>query len=146
MFLRSDKITAKTYQAGLLQAKAYRALTNFMSCELAAFDLSLPDWAMLGLMTENHHIRPSELAHELGVKPPVVTANLKRLESAGLVERRVHDSDSRVYEVSLTVAGRKRVDSVEASLRETMGGFLKGIKNSELINYLNVLNKLAGKL
>ena len=146
MFLRSDKISAKTYEAGLLQAKAYRAMTNFMSCELAAFDLSLPDWAMLGLMMENSHIRPGELAQELGVKPPVVTANLKRLEAAGLVERRVHDSDSRVSEVSLTSAGRKRVESVEASLRNTMRDFLKGIKVSELISYLNVLTKLAGKL
>lgn len=49
---------------------------------------------------------PGELAERLGVEPATVTKSLRRLESAGLVERGPDPDDGRRVRVTLTAAGR----------------------------------------
>ena len=146
MFFLPNKVRFRTYMAGLLQAKAYRALTNFMTSELAPYEISLPEWALLGLLREHKVLRPSELSQEMGVKPPVVTANLKRLELAGIIAREIHGDDSRVFTIELTPNGKIRVETIEKALRVSMREYFKDIKITDLITYINVLKKLASKL
>jgi DNA-binding MarR family transcriptional regulator len=146
MLFLPNKVRIRTYKAGLLQAKAYRALTNFMTSELAPYEISLPEWALLGLLHEHKIMRPSELSQAMGVKPPVVTANLKRLEVGGIIAREIDGDDSRVYTIKLTPGGEVRVETIEKSLRVSMREYFKDIKIVDLITYINVLNKLANKL
>jgi DNA-binding MarR family transcriptional regulator len=145
MFFINHKVRLRTYQAGLLQAKAHRVLTSYMTEALAPYGISLPEWALLGLLKDHKVLRPSEIADHLGVKPPVATAHLKRLDSAGLIHRNQPADDSRVVEISLTPEGIRKVDTIESRLRVDLRGFLKGIKVADLITYIRVLAKLADK-
>jgi DNA-binding MarR family transcriptional regulator len=145
MFFLPNRIRFRTYQAGLMQAKAYRALTNYMTISLAPHDLSLPEWALLGLLRDHGKMRPSDLSDHLGVKRPVVTASLKRLESLDMVERHPDKDDSRVVDIALSQHGQVQVDSIEKILRVEMRAYLKDIKFTDLLIYISVLNKLADK-
>ncbi len=145
MFFLPNKVRFRTYQAGLIQAKAHRALTNYMTTSLAPHELSLPEWALLGLLAEHHNLRPSELADHLGVKPPVVTASLKHLDSLDMISRDTGGPDSRVVVISLSAHGKVQVESIEKILRIELGAYLKDIKVPELMTYIRVLEKLADK-
>lgn len=145
MFGHSKEIPYKTYRAGLLQAKAHRALTQFMSDALSPYDISLPDWAALGLLNDNKSLQPSELATRIGVKPPVVSATVRRLTQKKLVQKQLSSTDGRSFSFGLTDRGRETVNTVEKELRQAMKSYLPNVKVRELMNYIRVLEKLANK-
>lgn len=146
MFLQSKQIGFKTYQAGLLQAKAYRALYLQMTEALKPYGITLPEWGLLGLLHDKKTLRPSELSIELGVKPPVTAGMLKELEGKGLIERSEDSEDSRVSEANLSDKGKRLVTLVEKDLRKNLNVFLKDIKTNDLLCYVQVLEKLSQKI
>lgn len=144
--LRSPKhLALKTYQAGLLQSKAHRALTAFMTAQLAKHNLSLPQWAALGVLSEETEVSPSTIAGILGVKPPVATKVLNELVHKRLLKRTKHERDHRAAVLHLTAEGIALVGVVEQQLRKELRIYLADIKISELMTYIQVLNKIAAK-
>jgi DNA-binding MarR family transcriptional regulator len=139
-------ISFNTAEAGLLQSKAHRVLTAFMTSALAKHNLSLPQWALLGLLADCGQTRPTDVADTLGVKPPVATKLLNELENKKLLVRTKDLSDSRAAVIHLTKKGSQLVKVVERQLRVEMRTFLSDIKVPELLTYINVLNKLAKKM
>lgn len=135
-----------TYQAGMLQSRAYRALSNFMTDFLQLHDLSLPQWSLLGLLHEAKEYRPSQLAEMLGVKPPVATKLINEMEAKKLLARISHGKDGRGAVISITSEGAKLVGNVESHLRQEMRDYLGDIGRDELVTYLKVLARLAAKL
>lgn len=82
---------------------------------------------ILSILWEQEGLTHSELAEQLHVRPATITNALKRMEKAGLVERRRDTKDQRVSRVYLTDAGRNvrsEVERVWAELEErTFAGF-----------------------
>ena len=82
---------------------------------------------ILSVLWEREGITHSELAERLFVKPATITNGLKRMEKAGLVERRPDPNDQRLSRVYLTEAGWAIRQQVEAVWRrfeaETLAGF-----------------------
>ncbi len=76
-----------TYRLGLMQVKAYRALQAGSGHILIERGLTLSEWALLGLLAPESKLRQTDLAEELGVKAPQISASLKSLERRGLIER-----------------------------------------------------------
>ncbi len=144
--MRLRKVPATTYQAGILQSKAYRALGVFMNRALAKHDLSVSQWAALGTLYDEHECRPSEIARALAIKPPVATRLLNGLVDKGLATRSPHADDSRGAVMQITLQGSDLVTLVERELRNEMNKFLSDISNIELIRYVTVLSKIAAKL
>ena len=132
-----------TYRAGLLQARAYRNLSNFMAITLRPHGLAVTEWAMLGLLNESKGLRPGELSEELGVTKPLASRHIKRLCDEGWMERNDHDLDARGALVCLTPAGKQLVADVEKRLRHEMRSYLNGISLRQLTSYLAVLEQLA---
>ncbi|HEX3082625.1 MAG TPA: MarR family transcriptional regulator [Candidatus Saccharimonadia bacterium] len=140
------RIGLRSYQGALIQARAYRAITNFMAASLGADNISLPEWAILGLLMDNTALRPSDLAAALGVKPPVVTVQLRDLEKRKLVVRTQAEGDSRASVIKLTDAGRQQVEITEKRVWSDLRGYLKDIGPLDVLAYIKVLRQLARKL
>jgi DNA-binding MarR family transcriptional regulator len=70
-------------------------------------------------------LRPVDLANRLHLTPSGVTRAMLPLEKIGLVQRSSHERDARASYVSITEAGRSRlneaVDDVERVVGETLG-------------------------
>lgn len=135
-----------TYQAGILQSQSFRALSNFMSQELSRFDLSLPEWKVLGYLNESEYVTASEISSLLGVKRPIGSRLLKTLEAKKLIKRRTHSTDNRVTQVSITVAGKELFGSSERLIRQSMKVFLSDVDQADLNVYIKVLIQIAAKL
>ena len=143
----SDRIPLSTYTAGVLQAKAYRNLSRFMTSHLEQHGLSLPAWALLGTLHDqpNEGYNLAEIADLLDVQPPFVTNLVDALEKKRLVTRKEDTVDRRVKRVYVTAKGQKLVPEIERQLRRQMREYLSGVGFRELAGYVRVLQKISRK-
>ncbi len=82
---------------------------------LAAVDLTLPQYRVLGLLDESSAVS-SDLANRLDVRPPTVTAVVDGLVARGLVERRPVEGDRRCVSHALTGEGRRLLVAGDAAV------------------------------
>lgn len=81
--------------------------------ELAAFGLRARHVIALTLLRDHGEQNQSDLPATLGMDPTNVVALLNELEAEDLVQRRRSPHDRRRHTVSLTDAGKARLDEVE---------------------------------
>ncbi len=86
---------------------------------------------VLMALWEKEGITHSELAEQLHVQPATITNALKRMEKAGLLERRQDTEDQRVSRVYLTDAGRNIRDAVKEVWLELEGQTFAGFSSEE---------------
>ncbi len=60
---------------------------------------------MIRLLGKHDGLSQKEIAQMLRIKPPTVTVSLKRMENAGLIERRADTKDQRIVRIYLSAAG-----------------------------------------
>lgn len=83
-----------------------------------------------------------ELGDLLVVDRSNVTGLLDRLEKAGWVQRSDHPLDRRVYQVSLTPAGRALWEKVHPLYLTVIGQLTAGISNKRMSECIDTLNRL----
>ena len=77
-------------------------------------DLSPTTASILFTVAREGPLTAGDIARKERLAKPSVTAALEKLTTAGLVERRADDADRRVAWVSITAAGRRRIDARRA--------------------------------
>jgi DNA-binding MarR family transcriptional regulator len=97
--LLDEQLSFALYSASLAMTKAYRPM-------LEALGLTYPQYLVMMALWEGDAPGVSELGERLGLDTGTLTPLLKRLEAAGLVERRRPPEDERRVEVRTTAAGR----------------------------------------
>jgi DNA-binding MarR family transcriptional regulator len=120
--------------------KVYRPLLKKMG-------LTYPQYLVMLVLWDSDKLTVSKIGEQLFLDSPTLTPLLKRLEAAGLVNRRRSSSDERQVIVSLTPAGRKLqanaveiptciAAAMECSLTEidTLRMKLMGMRNALLKN------------
>jgi len=132
-----DFLCFSVYSTGLAFNRVYKPLLDRLGLTylqyLAILALARQDGQTVG-----------ELGEKLFLESNTLTPLLKRLEAAGLVERRRSTQDERVVRVSLTAQGRETAEEarcVPAELLESTG------LSAEGLGELNeALKKLRGQL
>jgi DNA-binding MarR family transcriptional regulator len=135
-----------TYEALLFKSQVYRAMNSYVTTTLRPFNLSPPEWGLLGILMKKGSIQPTELAQYLGVKPPVVASLLRRLELKKIITRTQHRVDNRFTTVALTQKGRDVIKRAEDKMQHDLSTFAKGVKSSSMNAYFEVLKEIAVKL
>jgi DNA-binding MarR family transcriptional regulator len=100
----------------------------------------------LRALWQQEGITHSELAEWLNVRPATVTNMVKRMEKAGLVERRRDAEDERVSRVYLTEAGRDVQDAVEGVWRKLEEQTFAGFSPEELDQFNQFLLRIQDNL
>ena len=103
-------------------------------------------WHLLKLLFSEEQLSQTALQQRAGVDGAAVTRQMKQLEEAGVVARRVDPSDNRVTLVSLTPEGRQLV----AGLMERRATFeaqtLAGIDPEEIAIMQRGLSRIRANL
>jgi DNA-binding MarR family transcriptional regulator len=141
--MNNNHLSQTTYRAGILQSRAYRALTAFMNSRLKAYALSTPEWAYLGSLYERGTLQPSELAEQIGIKPPVASKLTKTLVAKHLIVVSPRKGDGRTLNVKLSAQGEQLAQKIEHELRIAMRAWLKDIDPKQLAVYLAVMEQIA---
>lgn len=137
-----------TYRTGILQARAYRNLRYFMMQTLQSEHLTSAEWTMLGVISDeskNGGIRVGHLADLLDVKTSFITNLVKKLISTGYIKHEYDDDDGRVRYLIATNSGQLKVIEIEQKMRKAMKDWLSDVDNTELVQYINVLQKISRK-
>ncbi len=135
-----------TYNVGLMQAQAYRALSNYMTECLRPYGLAMAEWSTLGRICDSEGLRVSDIAEQLSVATPRAIILIHQLERRGYVQRRPATTDKRVVVIAATPAGSAKKTEVEQVIKENMRYFMLGVKPKDLIAYIKVLQFLSAKL
>lgn len=117
-----DLSDVTTYQAGIVQANAYRILKQAVGGFLQPYSLSMMEWFALGTIydTGRDGIRPTELAKTLQTTMPYTTTLLHTLEAKEWIERTESTTDNRVKLVRMASGTEPACRKIEADLREKM--------------------------
>ncbi len=134
--------THKTYKAAVLQTGAHKTLRNHVVRTLAGYDLTTPEWTILGYIFHNESVRFVDLAQHLDVEPPHVTTLIDILQKKKLVQRKDDPRDRRAKRIVLTKKAQDLVPEVEIELSSRMNLLLEGITPSEMAVYFKVLEAI----
>lgn len=109
--------------------------------ELAALGLEIKELFVLAEIDERPY--PADLADHLCMPRPTVTANLKRLEAAGLVRREIDPADLRRHRLHVTEPGREVLAAGMAILVEAFEARLARLTAREQVDLHGMLEKLS---
>jgi DNA-binding MarR family transcriptional regulator len=108
-------------------------------------DISLAAARVLARIKDNGPCRISDLAVQERSSQPTITNHIKRLESAGLVERTLDPSDARAWLIDLTALGRQRLLDIRTQLGTNVEPMLERLSARDrkaLRSGLEVMQKL----
>ncbi len=91
-------------------------------------------------------LRPRDLGYAVALTPSGLTRLLDRISAAGLVERRVCDSDRRGFTVTLTDSGRETLELMRpVYLREVEAGFADLLSDEDASRLSEVLDRVSAR-
>jgi DNA-binding MarR family transcriptional regulator len=140
---KENKALLSTYNAGLLQGKAYRILNAQLTTTLEPFDISITEWKILGQLFDNQKLQLNEIAKILEVEPPLITKLIDRMEKKKFVHRVTDSGDKRVKTVSITQEGKALIPVIERKVKACLKTALDGISLNDLLVYAKVLKTIV---
>lgn len=140
--LQIDPNHLNAYSTGLLQGKAYRVLNTTLTKVLYRYDLSVPEWKILGSLYDHGAMKLADLAVHLDVEAPLVTALIDKLERKEFVQRTQSEKDKRSKIITITDKGKGTIISLEPQVKLSMAKLLKGINRKQLLTYITILETI----
>lgn len=101
---------------------------------------------LLMLSNSESGITQAQLAQELCVSPASVTVSLKRMEKAGLIERKPGENDARCNLVTLTDKGRVLLKEAEKLIGGIGERMFEGFSEEEIRVFTEFLCRLTKNL
>lgn len=123
---------------------ATNAITRFYRSLLNDLDLTYPQYLVLLVLWERDGIAVKDLIKRLKLDSGTLSPLLKRLEKAGLIEKKRMDLDERVVRVFLTTQAKKLEPKV-AEIQNQVA-CQTGLADKEFFELLDRLNQLAASL
>ncbi len=108
---------------------------------VAELDLSFTHLRMMHLLLPDKALAMKQLAEQLGMTPPSVTALTRRLVQTGLVQRQNHPRDQRVVLLSLTDEGRRLLNQLYEGRLHHMELLLQGLAPAERELFIRLLER-----
>ncbi|MBL4647075.1 MAG: MarR family transcriptional regulator [Rhizobiales bacterium] len=102
--------------------------------------------AVLKALNANDGQTMSQLAKELGVRPPTITKMISRLEAQGYVERRASKSDGRQAYAHLSASGIALLNEVDRAWKSLEKAALQGIDDKDQKRLRKLLKKIESNL
>ncbi len=135
-----------TYQSGVVQSAAHRALKRVVDAALKPHHLTMMQWLLIGTVYEAGlpGMRMTDLANRLGTTLPYATTTVKALEQKAILQRSSGGTDSRSRIVALNPEYAPKMTVIEKDLRQYMRESIYAkVTPEELRVYIGVLYKLA---
>ena len=104
---------------GLLLALLGHEAMRRLRAAHTAHNLKPRQFQILGLLHDHGGLAQRELMQTMGVDPSILVTLLNRLEADGLDARERDPGDGRHHLVTLTVAGKRHLDSASRAQKET---------------------------
>jgi DNA-binding MarR family transcriptional regulator len=132
-----------------LAIQLYRLFTTRRartSSALEPLSLSFSQYVCLQLLDAAPHQSNAELARAAGVTPQAMNGVVRRMQSAGLIDRPDDASSGRARPAHLTGSGRKTLMRADAAVRQAEQQTLSGLTDSQRAGLHIALRALAAQV
>lgn len=123
-----------------------RATTAAELPVLRRHDLSMWGYVVLAALTEGPVRTQAALARTIGADKTRIIGDLDDLQHQGLIRREPDPADRRAHLLSVTEAGRRRLETVRAGIREQEERLLERLPAGDRERFLRALQALADAL
>jgi DNA-binding MarR family transcriptional regulator len=131
---------------GFLLNDVARLLRKRFDQKARALGLTRAQWQVLAHLALNEGIHQGALADILEVEPITLVRILDRLQGAGLIERRPHAKDRRVWLLHLTPTARPILDDMRVLGAETREEALAGVPAADREHLMTILTTMKSNL
>jgi DNA-binding MarR family transcriptional regulator len=138
--------TPTTPTLGFLLHDVARLLRKRFEQRARPLGLTRSQWQVLAHLAQREGIQQGTLAELLEVEPITLVRILDKLATAGLVERRAHASDRRIWLLYLTPAAHPMLDLMREPASRTRAEALKGFSEQEREQLLAMLGRMKVNL
>lgn len=129
-----------------LLSRASYNLTTELTAALEDVDMSPRAHEVLIAAASGEHTQTA-LVHLVGLDKTTLMVTLDQLEQAGLVERKVSSHDRRARVITLTAAGKRKLDEADQILDRIRGEVLESLPAGERTALVSALQRLmSGRL
>lgn len=94
--------------------------------------LTVAQFRCLKMVSRNADVSVGDLADANGVSPPATSKLVDQLVEAGLLERRASTDDRRRLQLTVTAAGRRKLDVVGDRLKTALAERMSFLSSAEL--------------
>ncbi|MEI7771642.1 MAG: MarR family transcriptional regulator [Chloroflexales bacterium] len=136
-----DNTTANAHRLLHLLERMRHQRAGPALAKLSTLGLSHSHMRVLRALAPGRELAMKDLADQLQLTPPSVTALTRRMVTTGLLGRRPHADDSRVVLLSLTDAGRDLHQQLYYEQLQAMGQLLAGLSEEEQRLFLDLLDR-----
>lgn len=128
-----------------MNTRADHALRAAVAQEIEKSSLTMTEWLTLGVVAAGpkEGMRMTQIARELGVTLPQVTALVSSLLDKKFCKQRVFADDRRGRQVIATLKGRRLLARLEVSTHKAITLLCGKIENEQLQAYVDTLKQLA---
>lgn len=123
-----------------MQIFHYHIHYNF--AKLENIDMHPRQFPMLRILFEYPGLNQREIAEKLNIKPPTVAVSIKRMEKAGLVERKQDQNNQRISRIYITEAGTQVMKLGRKILVEEEKILLKDFTEEETAQFRQYLQRM----
>lgn len=114
-----------------LLLKASHLCYRNMCLTMKKFNISLEQLSLLRLLSQREGMTQRELGTCMGIRPASVSASIKKLEKADIVERKMDQDDNRKNRVYLTEKGRTLLQVCPGCFDENREKCSRGFRKDE---------------
>jgi DNA-binding MarR family transcriptional regulator len=142
----SDDVEAVT--TAVLTASRVLVAVAARSRGAVAETVTLPQFRLLVVLSTADAMKLATVADQLAVNASTALRMVERLETAGMVDRRVNPDNRREVLITLTESGREVVDQVTARRRDVLAAVVARMKPKErrqLVRAMSAFAEAAGE-
>lgn len=138
-----EKHTRADYEEMGIDGKIIVMLGKLGRMGHGAFDGKSSQNRILHILSKTESMTQRELTEQLEIRPGSASEILKKLESASLIVRQSNSEDRRTVDITLTAAGKARVEEINAQHGNAEQALPEGLSEEEKQQLLVLLEKLA---
>src|SRR5882672_4331658 len=103
------------------------------------FRITLDQWIVLRHLHDQHDLNQKELAELIFKDTPTLTRIIDLLSEKGLVKRKADPDDRRSFHVSLTAAGRSKVEKLMPLVKDVRLKAWEGLTEKDFNQFKRIL-------
>lgn len=131
---------------GFLIAKCHQKAFHIFREKLSAHNLTPPQFAVLAFLWKKDGQSQIQLGTAMEMDRTTTSGVIDRMENQGLVNRRHHPQDRRVFMIYLTEAGRELEHTISRLSLEANAEVASNLSEKEKETLLVLLKKIRGEL
>lgn len=110
------------------------------------FNVTVDQWLVLKHLYENESMKQNELAELLFKDNPTLTRIIDLLCEKELAVRKLHPTDRRCFQVTLTKQGRSKVEQMKPKIKKIRLKAWEGLSKEDFTHFQKVLNTIYKNL